>query len=37
MEHCCLRTRMGTGKLYRWEFSKHGEAVLIDAPGVNLD
>ena len=38
MQHCCLRARMGTGKLYRWEFSKHGQAVLIDAPGpLTLD
>jgi DNA-binding transcriptional LysR family regulator len=25
---------MGTGKLYRWEFEKRGQAVLIDAPGA---
>jgi len=38
MRHRCLRARMGTGKLYRWEFAKHGEAVLIDAPGpLTLD
>ena len=24
---------MGTGKLYRWEFEKRGQAALIDAPG----
>ena len=37
MQHCCLRARMGTGKLYRWEFA-HGQAVLIDAPGpLTLD
>jgi hypothetical protein len=29
---------MGTGKLYRWEFEKRGQAVLIDAPGsLTLD
>jgi DNA-binding transcriptional LysR family regulator len=25
---------MGTGKLYRWEFEKRGQIVVIDAPGV---
>jgi DNA-binding transcriptional LysR family regulator len=33
MRHQCIRARMGTGKLYRWEFEKRGQAVLIDAPG----
>src|ERR1700728_4876905 len=29
---------MGTGKLYRWEFEKRGQLVLIDAPGsLTLD
>jgi DNA-binding transcriptional LysR family regulator len=32
--HQCIRARMGTGKLYRWEFEKHGQVVLIDAPGA---
>jgi DNA-binding transcriptional LysR family regulator len=36
--HRCIRARMGTGKLYRWEFQKRGQAVLIDAPGsLTLD
>jgi DNA-binding transcriptional LysR family regulator len=36
--HHCIRARMGTGKLYRWEFEKRGQAVLIDAPGsLTLD
>jgi DNA-binding transcriptional LysR family regulator len=34
MRHQCIRARMGTGKLYRWEFEKHGQVVLIDAPGA---
>jgi DNA-binding transcriptional LysR family regulator len=25
---------MGTGKLYRWEFEKRGQALLINAPGA---
>jgi DNA-binding transcriptional LysR family regulator len=33
MRHQCIRARMGSGKLYRWEFEKRGQAVLIDAPG----
>jgi DNA-binding transcriptional LysR family regulator len=38
MGHQCIRARMGTGKLYRWEFEKRGQAVLIDAPGsLTLD
>ena len=38
MRHQCIRARMGTGKLYRWEFEKRGQAVLIDAPGsLTLD
>jgi DNA-binding transcriptional LysR family regulator len=38
MRHHCIRARMGTGKLYRWEFYKRGQAALIDAPGrLTLD
>jgi DNA-binding transcriptional LysR family regulator len=38
MRHQCIRARMGTGKLYRWEFEKRGQVVLIDAPGcLTLD
>jgi DNA-binding transcriptional LysR family regulator len=38
LRHQCIRSRMGTGKLYRWEFEKRGKAVLIDAPGsLTLD
>jgi DNA-binding transcriptional LysR family regulator len=38
MRHNCIQARMGTGKLYRWEFEKRGKAVLIDAPGsLTLD
>jgi DNA-binding transcriptional LysR family regulator len=33
LRHQCIRSRMGTGKLYRWEFEKRGKTVLIDAPG----
>ncbi len=38
MRHQCIRSRMGCGVLYRWEFQKRGQAVLIDAPGhLTLD
>lgn len=32
--HRCIRARMASGKLYRWEFERRGEALLIDAPGT---
>ena len=32
--HRCIRARMASGKLYRWEFERRGEAMLIDAPGT---
>ncbi|XBS68254.1 LysR family transcriptional regulator [Acerihabitans sp. KWT182] len=32
--HRCIRHRLPGGKLYRWEFSKHGQEVVIDVPGV---
>lgn len=30
----CIRARMASGKLYRWEFERRGEVILIDAPGT---
>jgi DNA-binding transcriptional LysR family regulator len=32
-EHRCIRRRLGSGAIYRWEFEKRGEAVEIDVPG----
>jgi DNA-binding transcriptional LysR family regulator len=32
-EHRCIRRRLGSGAIYRWEFEKRGEAVAIDVPG----
>jgi DNA-binding transcriptional LysR family regulator len=32
-EHRCVRRRLGSGAIYRWEFEKRGEAVEIDVPG----
>lgn len=33
LQHSCIRARMANGRLYRWEFERHGQAMLIDAPG----
>ncbi len=36
--HRCIRHRLPSGKRYRWEFSKHGEEILVDVPGpLTLD
>jgi DNA-binding transcriptional LysR family regulator len=32
--HCCIRHRLPSGKRYRWEFSKHGEEMIVDVPGT---
>ena len=34
VQHRCIRARMTTGRIWRWEFEKHGEAVQVDVPGV---
>lgn len=34
LQHRCIRARMAGGRLYRWEFERHGQAMLIDAPGT---
>jgi DNA-binding transcriptional LysR family regulator len=34
MRHECIRARMRSGKLYRWEFEKRGQEIQIDAPGA---
>jgi DNA-binding transcriptional LysR family regulator len=37
-QHRCIRARMASGRLYRWEFERHGQSILIDAPGsLTLD
>ncbi|WP_441242259.1 LysR family transcriptional regulator [Tardiphaga sp. 768_D3_N2_1] len=33
-DHACIRLRLPSGKLYRWEFEKHGQELEIDVPGV---
>jgi DNA-binding transcriptional LysR family regulator len=36
--HRCIRHRLPSGKLYRWEFERHGEELVIDVPGwLTLD
>ncbi|MCF3934062.1 LysR family transcriptional regulator [Acuticoccus sp. M5D2P5] len=32
--HSCIRQRLGSGKLYRWEFARHGVESRVDVPGV---
>jgi len=33
MRHRCIRFRMASGKLYRWEFEHRGQEMTIDPPG----
>ena len=33
-QHRCIRQRLPSGKRYSWEFSKHGEEIVIDVPGA---
>ena len=33
-DHSCIRLRLPSGKLYRWEFEKHGQELEIDVPGA---
>ena len=32
--HRCIRMRMQSGKIYRWEFTRHGQAMALDVPGT---
>lgn len=32
--HSCIRFRLTSGKIYRWEFEKHGQALNVDVPGT---
>lgn len=34
LAHRCIRMRMQSGKVYRWEFARHGQAVALDVPGA---
>ena len=33
-QHRCIRQRLPSGKLYRWEFQRNGEEVSVDVPGA---
>jgi DNA-binding transcriptional LysR family regulator len=38
MAHRCIRARMASGAIYRWEFEKRGESLALDVPGdLTLD
>jgi DNA-binding transcriptional LysR family regulator len=38
LHHRCIRARLASGGIYRWEFERRGEQVEIDAPGsLTLD
>jgi DNA-binding transcriptional LysR family regulator len=32
-QHRCIRSRLPSGGIYRWEFERHGEALAIDGVG----
>lgn len=32
--HQCIQFRLRSGRIFRWEFEKHGEEVAIDVPGT---
>jgi len=32
--HRCIRQRLPSGKLYRWEFARHGQEIAIDVQGA---
>lgn len=32
--HACIRFPLPSGKLFRWEFEKHGHELAVDVPGV---
>jgi DNA-binding transcriptional LysR family regulator len=33
MKHRCIRARMASGLIYRWEFEKRGQSLELDVPG----
>jgi DNA-binding transcriptional LysR family regulator len=33
-QHRCIRHRLPSGKLYRWEFARQGQEVVINVPGA---
>jgi DNA-binding transcriptional LysR family regulator len=38
LRHVCIRARMPSGSMYRWEFEQDGRAITLDVPGqLTLD
>jgi DNA-binding transcriptional LysR family regulator len=38
LRHVCIRARMLSGSMYRWEFEQDGRAITLDVPGqLTLD
>ena len=38
LQHRCIRARLRSGQIYKWEFEKEDQKILIDAPGgLTLD
>jgi DNA-binding transcriptional LysR family regulator len=38
LHHTCIRARMPSGSMYRWEFEQDGRAITLDVPGqLTLD
>ncbi len=33
-DHACIRFRLRSGKLFRWEFERHGQELAVDVAGV---
>jgi DNA-binding transcriptional LysR family regulator len=33
LDHLCIRRRFASGQVYRWEFEKDGEAIVLDVSG----
>ncbi len=37
-QHRCIRSRMPSGAMYRWEFARRGESIAVDVAGpITLD
>lgn len=34
LRHECIRFRLGSGRIYRWEFERRGQEMVIDPPGA---
>jgi DNA-binding transcriptional LysR family regulator len=33
-DHACIRFRLRSGRLFHWEFGKHGQELAVDVPGT---